>query len=417
MTPDQPYSSDSPEADALLDAATAALRDMAVTDGPSDLLVQRTRVALREPAAVVVSQTSNVGRALPAIAPLGGQSPPYEEHISLVGSAPRTANLGDEKTVRSADSTLMAPARLGAAQRGGRGLLLRIAAVIAILAGAGIVSRIIFHHGDTRIVKAEPKQILPNPIGPKVAPILPTRHIEPPTLAPVAVNSNPPILPVSQLADGVIAGRVLFGGAAPRPQPLSGVNLMPDCEKLHGGPIYDESLVVASDGGLANVVVSISSGLSGWLREEFPPPSTPAVLNQRGCVFEPHVVAVMVGEPLLIKNSDPMLHNVHVMAVNNPAPNLGQPSVGELATSPFESPEVFRVKCDVHPWMQAWVRVVDNPYFAVTGRDGRFTLRGLPPGTYTLKAWHEQLGIREMQITIGPGHGVAADFVFKSSAD
>jgi hypothetical protein len=188
---------------------------------------------------------------------------------------------------------------------------------------------------------------------------------------------------------------------------------MPECEKAHGGPIYDESLVVAPDGSLANVVVSVSSGLSGWLRDEFPPPPSQAVLNQKGCVFEPHVVAVMVGEPLLVKNSDPFLHNVHIMAVNNAAENMGQPTIGELATEPFEAPEVFRVKCDVHPWMQAWVRVVDNPWFAVTGPDGRFSLRGLPAGTYTLKAWHEQLGVREMQVTIGPDHGTVVDFVFK----
>jgi plastocyanin len=214
-------------------------------------------------------------------------------------------------------------------------------------------------------------------------------------------------------APGIITGRVVFDGVAPVRSPVPGVNLMPECEKAHGGPIYDESLVVNADGTLANVVVSVSSGLGGWLREEFPPPAEPAVLNQKGCVFEPHVVALMVGEPLLIKNSDPMLHNVHVMAVNNPNANLGQPTIGETATEPFESPEVFRVKCDVHPWMSAWVRVLDNPYFAVTGRDGRFTVRGLPPGTYTLKAWHEQLGVRELQVTIGPDRGAGVDFTFK----
>src|SRR6185437_3654252 len=97
-----------------------------------------------------------------------------------------------------------------------------------------------------------------------------------------------------------------------------------------------------------------------WLREEFPPRAEPTVLDQKGCVFTPHVVAVMVGQPLQIKNSDPLAHNVNVMAVNNIPANLGQPGESETETEKFQSPEVFRVKCDMHPWMEAWVRVVDN---------------------------------------------------------
>ncbi|HWE01244.1 MAG TPA: carboxypeptidase regulatory-like domain-containing protein [Tepidisphaeraceae bacterium] len=219
----------------------------------------------------------------------------------------------------------------------------------------------------------------------------------------------PPAAPI--LADGILTGRIVFDGAVSPPRPMMGVNMTPECIREHGGAIYDESMVVGANGTLANVVVSVSDGLSGWLREEYPPPP-PAVLDQKGCVFVPHVVPVMVGQQLLIRNSDPFLHNVRVMAVNNPPANLGQPSTSESQTAPFESPEVFRVKCDVHPWMQAWVRVVDNPFFAVTGRDGLFTIRGLPPGTYTLKAWHEQLGVKEQQIVIVPGEGADANFTF-----
>src|SRR6185295_3495658 len=111
---------------------------------------------------------------------------------------------------------------------------------------------------------------------------------------------------------------------------------MRDCIKAHGGPIYDDSFVVNGDGALSNVVVSVSEGLSSWLREEFPPRAEPTVLDQKGCVFTPHVVAVMVGQPLQVKNSDPLAHNVNIMAVNNIPANLGQPGASETETEKFQ---------------------------------------------------------------------------------
>jgi plastocyanin len=296
-----------------------------------------------------------------------------------------------------------------------RPTLLRIAAAIAILCGAAVV---IYHAtlgrnkpSDTIVQKpvAPTPKISPTP-GP---PVSPTRHIEQQPTPPLVRHTAPPRVstPPPALADGVIAGRVWFDGVPPAPTPLANVFADAHCLKLHGGPFMDESVMVGADKSLANVVVSVSDGLSSWLHEEFPPPAA-AMLDQKGCVFVPHVVAVMVGQPLVVKNSDPVAHNVRVLAVNNPPANLGQPSDGENETEKFQSPEVFRIKCDMHPWMEAWVRVVDNPFFAVTGPDGRFSLHGLPPGTYTIKAWHEQLGVREMQVTIAPGRGSAVDFAF-----
>jgi hypothetical protein len=293
----------------------------------------------------------------------------------------------------------------------------RVAALIAIFSGVAIAYWAGWRHNlqykTPNIVRVNP----PAPSNPIVAP-QPQPQKNPPIPTPTPTppptpeqHPQAPTPPAPILADGILTGRIVFDGFAPPPRPLVGFNMTAECVKLHGGPIYDESMVVARDGALANVVVSVSDGLSGWLREEYPPPP-PAILDQKGCVFLPHVVPVMVGQQLSLRNSDPFLHNVHVLAVNNPAANVGQPSTSESQTLPFEAPEVFRVRCDVHPWMEAWVRVVDNPFFAVTDRDGRFTIRGLPPGTYTLKAWHEQLGVREQQIVIAPGEGTAADFTF-----
>jgi plastocyanin len=180
------------------------------------------------------------------------------------------------------------------------------------------------------------------------------------------------------------------------------------------GPIYDDSLLVNAAGTLENVVVSITAGLPP--DGTFEPPSEPVVLDQKGCMFQPHVVASMVGQSVVVKNSDPLLHSVHSMdAEEAPAFNFAQPTIGQRAVQPIRVVETFRVKCDLHPWMNAWVRVFNHPYFSVTQADGAFSIRNLPPGTYRIKAWHELLGVQEKQIQVTRGKPATVEFVFSST--
>jgi plastocyanin len=185
-----------------------------------------------------------------------------------------------------------------------------------------------------------------------------------------------------------------------------------NCVKT-GGPTTDETIAVVGDGGaLKNVFVYVKDGL-GTLR--FPIPSTPVVLDQKGCQYVPHVLGIQVGQNLEILNSDPTLHNVHALPKGNQEFNMGQPLPGIKFTRQFSTREVMvPFKCDVHPWMNAWVGVLDHPYFAVTAADGSFSLEGLPPGTYTIEAWHETLGTQTQSVTIGEKESKDIAFSFKA---
>ena len=127
------------------------------------------------------------------------------------------------------------------------------------------------------------------------------------------------------------------------------------------------------------------------------------MLNQVGCMYVPHVLPVVVGQPIVIRNSDAFLHNVHSLAQTNPAFNFGQPNVGDKPVEPLKAAENFHLKCDVHPWMSAWMVAVENPYFGVSGDDGKFSIANLPPGEYTVTAWHEQLGSKEIPVKVEEG--------------
>ncbi|HEX5473417.1 MAG TPA: carboxypeptidase regulatory-like domain-containing protein [Vicinamibacterales bacterium] len=218
---------------------------------------------------------------------------------------------------------------------------------------------------------------------------------------------------VDQATAGRISGKVLVDGTLP-PNPVIKMASDPVC--LHANPngLTDQSYVT-SNGGLENVFVYIKDGLGQ--EYVFETPTSPVTLDQKGCTYHPHVLGVRVGQPVQIVNSDDTLHNVHAMPETNQEFNYGQPINGMKSTVTFTQPEVMiPIKCDVHNWMHAYIGVVSHPYFAVTGDGGTFDLRDVPPGTYTIEAWHEKLGTLTQTVTLGPKDQKQVTFTFKASA-
>ncbi len=213
---------------------------------------------------------------------------------------------------------------------------------------------------------------------------------------------------------GQIKGTVKFDGTAPEPAEVD-MAAIKECAEQHPDGIFDESLVV-TDGKLQNVVVSIKPAEGAELKGELP--KTPLKIDQKGCQYVPHVAAMMAGQEFIVANSDPFLHNVHSLALDNPAFNFGQPTVDPgKKMEPMKVEERFKIKCDVHPWMAVFVNVFSHPFFAVSKEDGTFEVptAGLADGKYTLVAWHETLGEQEAQVEVKDGKADAT-FSFKAEA-
>lgn len=228
--------------------------------------------------------------------------------------------------------------------------------------------------------------------------------------APPAAPPNPAARPVDAATAGAIAGRVSFTGTPP-PAEVLRMGTDPVCVQASGPDAVSDAVLVGAAGELQNVFVYIKDGLDPDYR--FDAPATPAVLDQRGCFYLPRVVGVMVGQTLEILNSDATMHNVHALPMENLEFNRSTPMQGSSTTHIFTVPEVMvRFMCNVHSWMGAWVGVTAHPYFAVTGADGSFELPGVPPGTYTIEAWHEKFGTRTATVSIGPNQTETVSFTF-----
>ncbi|HUJ10403.1 MAG TPA: carboxypeptidase regulatory-like domain-containing protein [Verrucomicrobiae bacterium] len=218
------------------------------------------------------------------------------------------------------------------------------------------------------------------------------------------------VLPAADTAS--ISGKISFEGTAPRRKKIR-TDADPKCAEMHADdPLLSEEVVVNPNNTLRNVFVYIKSGLEGRTYE---PPKTPVEVDQTGCHYVPHVFGMMARQPLKIVNDDDTLHNIHAMPTKSKEFNVGQPNKGMSTMRTFAEPEIMvHLKCDVHPWMSAYVGVMSNPFYSVTGDDGTFSIKGLPAGEYEVAAWQEKYGEQTQKIKVGDGEAKTVDFTFKA---
>jgi plastocyanin len=211
---------------------------------------------------------------------------------------------------------------------------------------------------------------------------------------------------------GTLTGAITFRGAKPAREVIS-MEAEQGCQQANAGkPVYDPGVLTGKNGGLANAFVYIQAGLEG---KKFEPVKEPAVvLDQHGCMFLPRVIGLRAGQTLDLKNGDSVSHNIHPIPVNNREWNQEQPPHAADVEHRFARPEVMiPVKCNIHAWMHAWIGVVDHPYFAVTGPDGSFEWKNVPPGDYTVSVWHEKLGVQTQQVHLAPTASAAVNFTYR----
>jgi plastocyanin len=223
-------------------------------------------------------------------------------------------------------------------------------------------------------------------------------------------KAAPQYLQVNPATAASLQGTVRYQGKAHARKRIS-MDAEADCARLHPEPVYEERVRTGKQRGLANVFVYVQRGLEG---KSFAPTQEAVILEQKGCQFLPRVTGLRTGQTLRVKNSDPVSHNIHPMPKNNRDWNQQQaPGAPDLQRR-FGHPEVMiPVKCNIHAWMKSYIGVLEHPYYAVTNDGGEFVIHGLPPGGYTLAAWHEELGEITQAVTAAASRTVTVDFVFK----
>ncbi|GGH15867.1 carboxypeptidase regulatory-like domain-containing protein [Silvibacterium dinghuense] len=210
---------------------------------------------------------------------------------------------------------------------------------------------------------------------------------------------------------GTISGTIHYEGKPPARIPID-MGQDPACTFADAN--LTEQYVV-HNGGLANVFLYVKSGLGDKV---YAIPTSPVVMDQKGCRYTPHVVGLRVGQPIKFTNSDNTMHNVHMTPTlgTNQAADLSEPPNDAGETRVLSSPELMiPVRCNNHPWMEAFINVIDNPFYAVSDTDGHFTIHGLPPGTYTIEAVHEVLGKQTATVTVASQQTATANFTFSGT--
>ena len=206
-----------------------------------------------------------------------------------------------------------------------------------------------------------------------------------------------------------VTGSVKFTGTASENEVIS-MNADPTCLSLHKDAVRAETVIVNPNSTLKNVFVYVKEGV----KDTTPPPAEAVTIDQKGCTYHPHVFGIQVGQDLEILNSDSTLHNIHSLAEKSKQFNLGMPIQGMKLKKKFEAPEVMlKMKCDVHPWMSAYIGVLPHSFYGVTDDQGKFEIKNLPDGEYTIEAWHEKYGTQTQTVTVS-GSDAITDFTFNA---
>jgi hypothetical protein len=212
---------------------------------------------------------------------------------------------------------------------------------------------------------------------------------------------------------GTVKGMIKLDGTAPKMKTIN-MAAEPTCAKQHSTPAMTEDVVPGDGGTLQNVVVYLKGDFSQYT---FEVPKSPVTIDQKGCQYTPHVIAMMTNQPLNVVNSDMTTHNIHPVPKDNREWNESQPPGAAPIMQSFAREEVaIPVKCNVHPWMKSYMAVLAHPYFQVTGKDGSFEIKNVPPGTYMLTAWHETYGTTDMSVTVGPKEEKSVNLTLKATS-